>query len=226
MVYKQKAQYNIHYIDVNGVENKTTYAPTDGHEFTDHLVPNVGDGKGIFVGDTPDATQKLWSPADYEKAGYVLVGLSDNAKGDLLGKQTLTKGVQDQYVYLKHAITPSTDKTPKEDVKAETVSQVRTISYRDAETGEKITDELKKYGITANVPDITQTIDYVRVPLYDAFNGMFLGFAAIQTDAKGFAKLDSNGKPEIKKDTNGQPIISTRDDKASWVPTGEHTDYP
>lgn len=194
MVYKQKAQYNIHYIDVNGVENKTTYAPTDGHEFTDHLVPNVGDGKGIFVGDTPDATQKLWSPADYEKAGYVLVGLSDNAKGDLLGKQTLTKGVQDQYVYLKHAITPSTDKTPKEDVKAETVSQVRTISYRDAETGEKITDELKKYGITANVPDITQTIDYVRVPLYDAFNG--------------------------------QPIIATRDDKASWVPTGEHTDYP
>ncbi|XGK33560.1 LPXTG cell wall anchor domain-containing protein [Lactobacillus acidophilus] len=226
LVYKQKAQYNIHYIDVNGVENKTTYAPTDGHEFTDHLVSNVGDGKGIFVGDTPDATQKLWSPADYEKAGYVLVGLSDNAKGDLLGKQTLTNGVQDQYVYLKHAITPSTDKTPKEDVKAETVSQVRTISYRDAETGEKITDELKKYGITANVPDITQTIDYVRVPLYDAFNGMFLGFAAIQTDAKGFAKLDSNGKPEIKKDTNGQPIISTRDDKASWVPTGEHTDYP
>ena len=49
--------------------------------FTDHLVPNVGEGKGIFIGDTPDATQKLWSPADYEKAGYVLVGLSDNAKG-------------------------------------------------------------------------------------------------------------------------------------------------
>ena len=70
------------------------------------------------------------------------------AKGDLLGKQTLTKDVQDQYVYLKHAITPSTDKTPKEDVKAETVSQVRTISYRDAETGEKITDELSKYGVT------------------------------------------------------------------------------
>ncbi|EEJ75357.1 MucBP domain protein [Lactobacillus acidophilus ATCC 4796] len=226
LVYKQKAQYNIHYIDVNGVEDKNTYTPTDGYELTDHLVPNVGEGKGIFIGDTPDATQKLWSPADYEKAGYVLVGLSDNAKGDLLGKQTLTKDVQDQYVYLKHAITPSTDKTPKEDVKAETVSQVRTISYRDAETGEKITDELKKYGITANVPDITQTIDYVRVPLYDAFKGMFLGFAAIQTDAKGFAKLDSNGKPEIKKDTNGQPIIATRDDKASWVPTGEHTDYP
>ncbi|MBW3351057.1 PT domain-containing protein [Limosilactobacillus reuteri] len=116
LVYKQKAQYNIHYIDVNGVENKTTYAPTDGHELTDHLVPNVGEGKGIFVGDTPDATQKLWSPADYEKAGYVLVGLSDNAKGDLLGKQTLTKGVQDQYVYLKHAVKDITPNTPVDDV--------------------------------------------------------------------------------------------------------------
>ncbi|MDY3299271.1 MAG: PT domain-containing protein [Limosilactobacillus reuteri] len=116
LVYKQKAQYNIHYIDVNGVEDKTTYAPTDGHELTNHLVPNVGEGKGIFVGDTPDATAKLWSPADYEKAGYVLVGLSDNAKGDLLGKQTLTKGVQDQYVYLKHAVKDITPNTPVDDV--------------------------------------------------------------------------------------------------------------
>ena len=116
LVYKQKAQYNIHYIDVNGVEDKNTYTPTDGHELTDHLVPNVGEGKGIFVGDTPDATAKLWSPADYEKAGYVLVGLSDNAKGDLLGKQTLTKGVQDQYVYLKHAVMDITPNTPAHDV--------------------------------------------------------------------------------------------------------------
>ena len=116
LIYKQKAQYNIHYIDVNGVEGKTTYVPTDGHELTDHLVPNVGEGKGIFVGDTPDATSKLWSSADYEKAGYVLVGLSDNAKGDLLGKQTLTKGVQDQYVYLKHAVKDITPNTPVEDV--------------------------------------------------------------------------------------------------------------
>ncbi|MCC4383494.1 PT domain-containing protein [Limosilactobacillus reuteri] len=116
LVYREKAQYNIHYIDVNGVEGKTTYEPTDGHELTDHLVPNVGEGKGIFVGDTPDATQKLWSPADYEKAGYVLVGLSDNAKGDLLGKQTLTHGIQDQYVYLKHAVKTITPNTPVEDV--------------------------------------------------------------------------------------------------------------
>ncbi len=116
LVYKQKAQYNIHYIDVNGVEGKTTYEPTDGKELKDHQVTGVGSEDKTYVGDTPDATQKLWSPADYEKAGYVLVGLSDNAKGDLLGKQTLTKGVQDQYVYLKHAVKDITPNTPVEDV--------------------------------------------------------------------------------------------------------------
>ncbi len=116
LVYKQKAQYNIHYIDVNGVEGKTTYEPTDGKELKDHQVTGVGSEDKTYVGDTPDATQKLWSPADYEKAGYVLVGLSDNAKGDLLGKQTLTKGVQDQYVYLKHAVKDITPNTPAHDV--------------------------------------------------------------------------------------------------------------
>nr|WP_318651749.1 hypothetical protein [Limosilactobacillus reuteri] len=116
LIYKQKAQYNIHYIDVNGVEDKTTYAPTDGHELTDYLVTGVGSEDKTYVGDTPDATNKLWNPADYEKAGYVLVGLSDNAKGDLLGKQTLTKNVQDQYVYLKHAVKDITPNTPVDDV--------------------------------------------------------------------------------------------------------------
>ncbi|WP_297951451.1 MucBP domain-containing protein [uncultured Lactobacillus sp.] len=116
LVYKQKAQYNIHYIDVNGVEGKTTYEPTDGKELKDHQVTGVGSEDKTYVGDTPDATQKLWSPADYEKAGYVLVGLSDNAKGDLLGKQTLTKGVQDQYVYLKHAVKDITPNTPAHEV--------------------------------------------------------------------------------------------------------------
>ena len=119
LIYKQKAQYNIHYIDVNGVEDKTTYAPTDGHELDDHKVNGVGSdeaGKAYYVGDTPDATSKLWSPADYEKASYVFVGLSDNAKGDLLGKQTLTKNVQGQYVYLKHAVKDITPNTPVDDV--------------------------------------------------------------------------------------------------------------
>ncbi|MDE6492004.1 MAG: MucBP domain-containing protein, partial [Lactobacillus sp.] len=116
LVYKQKAQYNIHYIDVNGVEGKTTYEPTDGTELKNHQVTGVGSEDKTYVGDTPDATQKLWSPADYEKAGYVLVGLSDNAKGDLLGKQTLTKNVQDQYLYLKHQVVEVTPHTPNGDI--------------------------------------------------------------------------------------------------------------
>nr|WP_243419530.1 mucus-binding protein [Lactobacillus helveticus] len=57
-------------------------------------------------------------------------------------------------------------------------------------------------------------------------NGNFLGIAALYVDPNGFDKLDKDGKPEIKKDANGQPIIATKDDKASWVPTGEHTEYP
>ncbi|MCI1974494.1 MAG: YSIRK-type signal peptide-containing protein [Limosilactobacillus sp.] len=114
VVYKQHAKYNIHYIDVNGVENKTTYDPTDGHELEAHLVTNVGDGEDIT---TPtDASKKLWSKEDYEKAGYVLVGLSENAKNDQLGKQELTLDVQDQYVYLKHAVKTITHKTPVTDV--------------------------------------------------------------------------------------------------------------
>ena len=113
VVYKQHAKYNIHYIDVNGVEDKTTYDPTDGQELTDHKVENVGNGKDLTT--TPVATG-LWSKEDYEKAGYVLVGLSDNAKNDKLGKQTITIGVQDQYVYLKHAVKTITHETPKDDV--------------------------------------------------------------------------------------------------------------
>nr|WP_243445704.1 mucus-binding protein [Lactobacillus helveticus] len=57
-------------------------------------------------------------------------------------------------------------------------------------------------------------------------NSNFLGIAALYVDPNGFDKLDKDGKPEIKKDANGQPIIATKDDKASWVPTGEHTEYP
>ncbi|AWD62711.1 hypothetical protein LWHH1689_1407 [Limosilactobacillus reuteri] len=63
LVYKQKAQYNIYYIDVNGVEGKTIYEPTDGTELKNHQVTGVGSEEKTYVGDTPDATQKLWSPA-------------------------------------------------------------------------------------------------------------------------------------------------------------------
>ncbi len=111
LIYKQKAQYNIHYIDVNGID-KGTYEPTDGQNLTDHQISNIGDHD--YVGDTPDASGQLW---DYGKAGYVLVNVSDNAKNGQLGKQTLTTGVQDQYVYLKHGLeTKTTSKKVNETI--------------------------------------------------------------------------------------------------------------
>lgn len=110
--YKQKNQYNIHYIDVNGVEDKAAYVPTDGKELDSHLISLVG--KDNFIGDNPDATNDLWTT--YADQGYVLVGLSDNAKNDKLGKQTITKDVQDQYVYLKHAVKTITPSTPTSEI--------------------------------------------------------------------------------------------------------------
>ena len=110
--YKQKNQYNIHYIDVNGVEDKSAYVPTDGKELNGHLISSVG--KDNFIGDNPDATNNLWTT--YADQGYVLVGLSDNAKNDKLGKQTITKDVQDQYVYLKHGVKTITPSTPTSEI--------------------------------------------------------------------------------------------------------------
>lgn len=110
--YKQKNQYNIHYIDVNGVEDKSAYVRTDGKELNGHLISSVG--KDNFIGDNPDATNNLWTT--YADQGYVLVGLSDNAKNDKLGKQTITKDVQDQYVYLKHGVKTITPSTPTSEI--------------------------------------------------------------------------------------------------------------
>lgn len=97
LVYKQKSHYNIHYVDVTGLD-KTTFDPSDDTPERDlgHTVTGVGndiDGHVYYVGDTPDATSKLWT--SYGDEGYVLVQADKN-----LGKQTLTSDTPDQYVYL------------------------------------------------------------------------------------------------------------------------------
>ncbi|MDK8116850.1 PT domain-containing protein, partial [Limosilactobacillus reuteri] len=197
LVYKQKAQYNIHYIDVNGVEDKTTYAPTDGHELTNHLVPNVGEGKGIFVGDTPDATAKLWSPADYEKAGYVLVGLSDNAKGDLLGKQTLTKGVQDQYVYLKHQVVEVTPHTPDGDIPSDPKDPSKP-SVDKNELSKNYTRNIYYKANTADGPTLkdqtTQKVTFEASVYVDKVTHETSGVETV-TDANGKQVQVANGQP-------------------------------
>ena len=208
LIYRQKGQYSIHYIDEN-----------TGKELTTHEVKNVGKDK--FIGDTPDVTKQLWTT--YTDDGYVLDKVSDNAKNGKLGQQELTKGVNDQYVYLKHGKTVSTAKTKKDDQKSTTTLVSRKIYYRDAETGKKIT-------ITDDhgheiAPTITQTVNYVRVPVYDSVDGSFLGFAELFTDPNtGLAQLGSDNKPQVKKNGNDAPILMPKDSNG-WVPTGSK-EYP
>ena len=203
LIYRQKGQYSIHYIDEN-----------TGKELTTHEVKNVGKDK--FIGDTPDVTKQLWTT--YTDDGYVLDTVSDNAKDGKLGQQELTTGVNDQYVYLKHGQTVSTVKAKKDDQKSTTTSVSRKIYYRDAETGKKIT-------ITDDhgheiAPTITQTVNYIRVPVYDSVDGSFLGFAELFTDpTTGLAQLDSNKKPQVKKNADGTPILMPKNSNG-WVPTG------
>lgn len=209
LIYRQKGQYNIHYIDLD-----------DGNkELTAHEVKNVGEGR--FIGDTPDATSQLWK--NYTDDGYVLDHVSDNAKDGKLGKQELTKGVGDQYVYLKHGKTTATTKTPEADKKSTRTSVTRKIYYRDAQTGKIIT--IKDDQGHEVAPTVTQQVNYVRVPVYDSLNGNFLGFAALFVDpGTGLALLGSDGQPQVKKDDNGKPILMPKDSDG-WVPTGSK-EYP
>ena len=209
--YRQNVEktYNIHYIDETA-GNK---------ELTDHEVKNIGDGK--FIGDTPDVTDQLWK--NYTDKGYVRDKVSDNAEGGKLGKQELTKNVTDQYVYLKHGQTTSTNKTTKDDQKSTTTSVSRRIYYRDAKTGKKITITDGQGKQVA--PTITQKVNYVRVPVYDSVNGSFLGFAELFTDpTTGLAQLGSDKKPQIKKNADGTPILMPKNSNG-WVPTGSK-EYP
>lgn len=58
------------------------------------------------------------------------------------------------------------------------------------------------------------------MPVYDSFNGGFLGFAEFFVNPNGFAVLDKDGNPEMKKDENGKPIISKDPANGGGVPTG------
>ncbi|EDX42599.1 LPXTG-motif cell wall anchor domain protein [Limosilactobacillus reuteri subsp. rodentium] len=232
LIYKQKAQYNIHYIDVNGVEGKTTYEPIDGTELKNHQVTGVGSEDKTYVGDTPDATQKLWSPADYEKAGYVLVGLSDNAKDDLLGKQTLTHGVQDQYVYLKHKAVEITSKTPNppknssvdpQDLSKSADRIIHYVTEKDQtplldDTTQKITFEGTAYIDMVNGRNV-QTVEGT-----DAFTGQKVLIALTKpgtitwTATAGDGSTVDNNKGSFNQVT--KPVIADGKLAGTWTVTG------
>ena len=113
-VTKAPASFNIHYIDV-GVTDKTSgFVPSDGKAITDsngnkiHDINNIG-GK---IDHSYDVTSSLWSATDYEKAGYELAEEPQN-----VGKGTFTKGMADQYIYLKHKVNDQIDKNATKTVK-------------------------------------------------------------------------------------------------------------
>ena len=100
-VTKAPASFNIHYIDV-GVTDKTSgFVPSDGKAITD------SNGNHSY-----DVTSSLWSATDYEKAGYELAEEPQN-----VGKGTFTKGMTDQYIYLKHKVNDQIDKNATKTVK-------------------------------------------------------------------------------------------------------------
>lgn len=114
--YTKDINADITYWDItNGMDHKEQLGKTD-NDSDDH-------GK---TGNEIHLNNNDKRISDIEKQGYVFVK-SDFTKGDKYG-------TEDSHfnVYFKHGITPSTDKTKKEDVKSETTSVKRHIYYRDA----------------------------------------------------------------------------------------------
>ncbi|WP_233446402.1 mucin-binding protein [Limosilactobacillus balticus] len=189
LIYKQKAQYNIHYVDVNGVEGKDVYTPTDGKELNDHHISNIGSAN--YVGDTPDATNNLWT--NYEKEGYVLVGLSNNATDGKLGKQTLTHDVQDQYVYLKHAAKVITPNTPVDEVPKNSSVKPEDLS----KSADRIIHYVTEKDKTPLLDDTTQKVTFEGTAYVDAVNGKLVqpeeGTDAL-TGGKALLALTTPGK--------------------------------
>ena len=143
VVYKRdQAGYSIYYRDVT--DDPTNLTPTSGTDLG-HAIPNITG----YVGDTPDRTEQLWNYQDQ----YVLVGLSPNAKNDQLAKQTLTKGVADQYVYLVR----------KANVQHETKKATRTIHYvANTVDGNQLKDDTRQ-SVTLNGTYYTDAVTGKRV---------------------------------------------------------------
>ena len=142
MYKRDQAGYSIHYRDAT--DDPTNLTPTSGTNLG-HAISNIAG----YVGDTPDRTEQLWNYQDQ----YVLVGLSPNAKNDQLAKQTLTKGVADQYVYLVR----------KANVQHETKKATRTIHYvANTVDGKQLKDDTRQ-NVTLNGTYYTDAVSGKRV---------------------------------------------------------------
>ncbi|GAA2860333.1 mucin-binding protein [Lactobacillus intestinalis] len=167
LVYnKATAGYNIHYIDVSDSNKTSNFDPNDGNEFLSHEVKDVhGD-----VGDTPNATSKLWgehndSDSGYGDLGYVAVGLSTNAEDGKLANQELVEDVQDQYVYLKHKAVEITSKTPNPPKNS-------SVDPQDlSKSADRIIHYVTEKDKTPLLDDTTQKITFEGTAYVDVVNG-------------------------------------------------------
>ncbi|WP_288659292.1 hypothetical protein, partial [uncultured Limosilactobacillus sp.] len=198
VVYKKRDQagYSIYYRDVT--DDPTNLTPTSGTDLG-HAIPNITG----YVGDTPDRTEQLWNYQDQ----YVLVGLSPNAKNDQLAKQTLTKGVADQYVYLVR----------KAKVQHETKKATRTIHYVANDIhGENLQGDVTQqvtltgtYYVDATAPNKRVNAEELKI------NGV------VQKDADGnliYVVTSGNAKETwtIKNDPNNHDVTTNTSDNQKF----------
>lgn len=202
------------YETVNGSpEGKSSYQQTV--VFTRHVVQ---DSRGNVISRSPWTSQGEMTAVVSQRPGQVGYEMVDI---DQVDAETINPK---DYQYTGKPIDLRTTTVTYRTNVAQDRTVARHIYYRDAQTGEKITDELAKHGIQADVPDITQTVNYTRLAVYDPF-GVFLGYAQLETNPDGLAKLN-DGKLVAKKGADGQPLIAGKGTNDGWVPVGLFIQYP
>ncbi|WP_295745554.1 YSIRK-type signal peptide-containing protein [uncultured Limosilactobacillus sp.] len=205
------------YQDVNGSpDGKSHYQQT--LTFTRHVVQNSRNEVISTSEWVPQTSNELATVVSQRpsQVGYDMVDV------DRVDAKTINPH---DYHYTGQPIDLGTTTVTYRTNVAQNKTVTRHIYYHDAVTGEKISDELAKQGIHANVPDITQTVNYTRLAVYDKF-GVFLGYAQLETGTNGLAKKDANGQPIAKKGVDGQPLIAGQGANDGWVPFGSFAEYP
>ena len=210
LIYKQKGQYNIHYIDVTGSTKTTEYTPDDGILLpdADWEIANIGQGK--FAGDSTDASSDIADRQDKFKDKYVEVQEDPN-----LGKLTIEPNMKDQYVYLVR----------KANVQHETKKATRTIHYvANTVDGKQLKDDTRQ-SVTLNGTYYTDAVTGKRVatktvneqtvvdpsePVSETWTVDPTTVADLTTDQKGFKAV-----------TTPQTIsLTTRDAQSRGVNSG------
>lgn len=172
-VTKAPASFSIHYIDVGVTDKTSDFTPSDGKAITDsngnkiHDINNIG-GK---IDHSYDVTSSLWSSTDYENAGYELAEEPQN-----VGKGIFTKGMPDQYIYLKHKTNDQIDKNA-----TKTVKETILYQYQNSADAAPIYQKTLTFHAQSGKHDLVtgkdfdvvwspaQDFDKVKIPEIDGF---------------------------------------------------------